>query len=148
MPQSHTQLLYHIVFSTKDRTPAIRDGVSKRLYPYIRGIFHERGGSVLAINGIEDHLHTLAQLRQDKALSDVVRDVKAASSGWMRKQGERSFGWQNGYGGFTVSYSQRGRVRAYIEGQQAHHRRKAFKEEFEMLLRSHGIAFDERYLWV
>ena len=148
MPQSYTKLLYHIVFSTKDRTPLIHDGITNRLYPYIRSLYHQRGGSVLAINGTDDHLHTLAQLRQDRAVSDVIRDIKAVSSGWMHKNGERSFGWQKGYGGFTVSHSQRGQAQAYIENQRLHHRKRAFQAEFEMLLRAHGIDFDERYLWV
>ena len=81
MPQSYVNLLYHIVFSTKDREPLITAAHQPRLYEYIGGIVRKQGGIALAINGLEDHVHLFAKLRQDKALSDVIRDFKASSSG-------------------------------------------------------------------
>lgn len=83
MPDSYTKLLYHIVFSTKDRQPLITDIHQSRLYDYIGGTIRGLGGISLGINGIEDHIHVLAKLRPDKALSDVLRDLKANASGWM-----------------------------------------------------------------
>ena len=106
MGQSYVNLLYHIIFSTKDREPLITEAHQRRLYEYIGGIVRQQGGIALAINGMEDHVHLFAKLRQDKALSDMVRDLKAHSSGWMHKvfPDLKDFTWQNGYGAF---YGQR-----------------------------------------
>ncbi len=113
MPQSYTNLIYHIVFSTKNRKPIITDDVKTRLYDYIGGAIRKQGGIALAINGMSDHIHVLAKLRADKSVSDVLRDLKANSSGWMHEgfPDLKDFSWQNGYGAFTVSASQIEKVR-------------------------------------
>ena len=150
MPHSYVNLLYHIIFSTKNREPLITEARQPRLYEYVGGIVRRQGGIALAINGIEDHLHLFAKLRQDKALSDVIRDLKAHSSGWMHKvfPDLRNFSWQPGYGAFTVSASQAARTKSYVERQKVKHSRKfTFKDEFTMFLRSNEVEFDERYLW-
>ncbi|MEQ1606363.1 MAG: IS200/IS605 family transposase [Pyrinomonadaceae bacterium] len=144
----YTNLIYHIVFSTKDRKPLITTDVKPRLYEYIGGTIRGLGGLSLAIGGMEDHGHILAKLRPDKALSDVLRDLKANSSGWMHDifTEMKDFSWQRGYGAFTVSASQVDRVRQYIANQEVHHRKQDFREEFIALLRKNGVEFDERYL--
>jgi putative transposase len=149
MPQSYVNLLYHIIFATKDREPLITAELQPRLYEYIGGIVRKQGGIALAINGMEDHVHLFAKLRQDKALADMIRDFKAHSSGWLHKVFPelKDFTWQNGYGAFTVSASQAGSIKRYIEQQQVHHRKRTFKDEFIEFLRAHEIEFDERYLW-
>src|SRR5215204_5282895 len=108
MPRSYTNLIYHIVFSTKNREPMITPEREERLYEYIGGIIRVLGGILLIINGVEDHVHILTKLRPDKALSDVLRELKASSSGWMHDLFPEAseFAWQNGYGAFTVSESQ------------------------------------------
>ena len=108
-----------------------------------------QGGVALAINGLEDHVHLFAKLRQDKALSDMIRDFKASSSGWMHRvfPNLEDFTWQNGYGAFTVSASQAANVKKYVEEQQLKHEKRTFQSEFVALLRGNGIEFDERYLW-
>ncbi len=149
MSESYVNLLYHIIFSTKGREPLIREACQPRLYEYIGGIVRKQGGVSLAINGTEDHVHLFAKLRQDKALSDMVRDLKAHSSGWMHKvfPDLKDFTWQNGYGAFTVSASQAETVRRYIEQQKVRHQRRTFKDEFINFLRANRIEFEERYLW-
>lgn len=149
MPQSYVNLIYHIVFSTKDRKPIITDNYRDRLHEYIGGIVRGQGGIALAINGMEDHIHVLAKLRQDKALSDVIRDCKAGASGWMHDvfPEMHEFAWQNGYGAFTVSASQVEVVRRYIANQAYHHQSRTFQGEFISLLHGNDIEFDERYLW-
>ena len=149
MSQSYTNLLYHIVFSTKHRQPFITEAHQSRLYDYIGGAIRGQGGISLAINGTADHLHVLAKLRPDKAVSDVLRDLKANASGWMHEvfPEAKDFAWQNGYGAFTVSASQVERVRSYIANQQAHHQKRSFRDEFIRLLRANRIEFDEKYLW-
>jgi REP element-mobilizing transposase RayT len=149
MPQSYVNLIYHIVFSTKDHEPFITDTYQTRLHEYIGGVVRQQGGIALAMNGTADHLHLLAKLRQDKAVSDMIRDFKAGASGWLHKLFPelQKFAWQNGYGAFSVSASQIERVRSYIANQRAHHQKKTFKDEFIALLRANGVEFDEKYLW-
>jgi len=149
MSQSYVNLLYHIIFSTKDREPIITPKYQPRLYEYIGGIVRKQGGIALAINGMEDHVHLFAKLRQDKALSDMIRDFKSHSSGWMRKvfPDLKDFTWQNGYGVFTVSASQAASVRKYIEDQKQKHQSRTFEREFVSFLQANEIEFDERYLW-
>ncbi len=148
MAQSYTNLLYHIVFSTKDRKPLITADVKPRLYEYIGGTIRGLGGVILAIGGMEDHAHVLTKLRPDKSVSDVLRDLKANSSGWIHDVFPelKDFSWQRGYGAFTVSASQVDKVRQYIANQEDHHRKHDFRDEFIGLLIKNGIEFDERYL--
>jgi len=149
MPRSYTNLIYHIVFSTKDRRKLITREREERLYEYIGGIVRGLGGICLAIGGIEDHVHVLAKLRPDKALSDVLRDLKANSSGWMHDvfPDAADFYWQNGYGAFSVSESQISKVAAYIARQKVHHRKQSFEREFVELLQRNSIEFELKYLW-
>ena len=149
MAHSHTNLLYHIVFATKDRRPLIEPALAERSHAYIGGGIRAEGGSAIAANGTPNHVHILARLRQDKTLSDVLRSIKAHSSKWIHETfaTHEGFAWQSGYGAFTVSQSQMERVRSYIEDQETHHRRTTFEEEFVSLLRTNHIAFDPEYLW-
>lgn len=149
MAKSYTNLIYHIVFSTKNREPLITQERKQRLYDYIGGLIRTKGGIVLAINGIADHIHILVKLRADRALSDVIRDLKSNSTGWMRDvfADPPEFGWQNGYGAFSVSASNIPAVRRYIAEQEIHHAKYSFREEFVGLLRKNEIEFDEEYLW-
>ena len=113
------------------------------------GILRSHGGIALEINGMPDHVHLLAKLRPDEAVSNVLRDLKANASGWMHKVFPElnGFRWQDGYGAFTVSQSQVEQVSQYIRRQQQHHQKKSFKDEFVTLLRINGIEFNERFLW-
>jgi len=149
MAHSYTCLLYHLVFSTKDREPWLQAELRPGLWEYLSGAIRSEGGFCLIANGVSDHVHLLARLRQDKAISEVLRSIKANSSGWIHDAFPklRGFHWQEGYGAFTVSKSQMEAVRRYIAGQEAHHRKVTFQEEFLALLKAHEIEYDERYLW-
>ena len=149
MGHSYTNLLYHIVFSTNERQHWLDPETSARLYDYLGGAIRSEGGTSISINGCADHIHILTKLRQDKAVSEVLRGIKANSSGWIHRtfQPLREFTWQKGYGAFSVSQSQVATVKRYIANQQMHHQRVSFKEEFVALLQAHGIEYDERYLW-
>ena len=149
MPRSYTNLIYHIVFSTKDRRPLITPDRQERLHEYIGGTIRGLGGISLGINGMEDHEHVLAKLRPDKALSDMLRVLKANSSGWMHDvfPDARDFAWQNGYGAFSVSPSQVAGVQKYIAEQQIHHAARSFEDEFIGLLNKNDVEFDRKYLW-
>ena len=149
MSQSYCCLLYHITFSTKEREPWLREDMRARVHQYLGGAVRDERGVPILINGTTDHVHILSKLRQDKAISDVLRSIKANSSGWIHRTFPNcaAFHWQTGYGAFTVSQSQADKVRQYIAGQQEHHRRVPFKEEFLALLRKHEIEYDARYIW-
>jgi putative transposase len=148
MSQSYTNLLYHIIFSTKDRKPIIIEDYQVRLYDYIGGIIRGTGRISLGVDGSEDHVHVLAKLRPDRALSDVLRDLKSNATGWMHDvfPSLRDFSWQRGYGAFTVSYSNVADVRDYLARQKEHHQRVSFRDEFIQFLKANGIEYDERYL--
>ncbi len=124
--------------------------MKSRLYDYIGGTIRKLGGISLAINRMEDHVHVLAKLRADKSVSDVLRDLKANSSGWMHDvfPEMRDFSWQNGYGAFTVSVSQVDKVKMYIANQEKHHQKIGlFRDEFIKLLVANEIDFEDKYLW-
>jgi len=145
---SFTNLVYHIVFSTKNRYPWLDQAMRSRVHEYLGGAIRGERGIALIVNGTADHIHILTRLRQDRSLSDVVRAIKANSCGWIHKTYPQmsKVNWQAGYGAFTVSASQVETVREYIANQK-HHRKKTFQEEFIGFLKAHQIAFDERYLW-
>jgi REP element-mobilizing transposase RayT len=149
MAHTYTQLLYHVVFSTKDRRAWLVQPILGRLHEYLGGAIRAEGGIALCVGGVADHVHVLARLRQDKAISTVIGAIKANSSGWIHREfGElREFEWQEGYAAFTVSKSQVERVRVYIAGQDEHHRRRSYKDEVIALLEAHDIEYDPRYLW-
>jgi len=148
MSQSYTNLIYDIVFSTKNRESLITDEIKPRLYEYIGGILRNKDGIALAIGGMNDHIHVLAKLHPDVSLSNLLRDLKANSSGWMHKifPEMKDFSWQRGYGAFTVSVSQIEVVQQYIGNQEKHHAKFSFRDEFIKLLRVNQIEFDERYV--
>ncbi len=147
MPKSYTRLLYHVVFSTKHREPLITESWAADLYSYLGGIVRDRRGDLIAAGGVADHIHLLVRLAADRALSDVVRDIKAVSSGWRHEHGDSAFWWQTGYGAFTVSESGIEAVSRYIAYQPEHHRKMSFRDEYVALLRKHQVEYDERDLW-
>ncbi len=148
MPGTFSKLLYHIVFSTKQRRPFITLDVQPRLYEYIGGIVRSLHGVSLTIGGMPDHLHMLVGWRTDETLADLMRMVKSRSSAWLHETipSMKSFAWQEGYAAFSVSHSQAEAVLAYIERQEEHHRVRTFEEEFREFLKRHAIEYDARYV--
>jgi putative transposase len=148
MSSSYCNLLYHIVFATKGREPWMTATIRPRIHQYIGGAIRAENGIAMIVNGTADHIHILAKLRQDKAISKAVGELKANSSGWISRTFKEAagFAWQEGYGAFTVSESRAPKVRRYIERQEEHHRSVSFVEELKVILRAHGLPFDERYL--
>ena len=103
----------------------------------------------MLINSVEDHVHILFDLARTVTVSSTVEAVKKASSKWIKTQSAAfaSFAWQAGYGAFAVSESNVPAVRDYIAGQQEHHRKKSFQDEYRAFLVRHRVDFDERYVW-
>lgn len=143
MSGTYSQLLLHIVFSTKHR---IKPHVAERLYPYIGGVIRAEHGVLRDIGGVEDHVHLYVQWRPDGSVSDLMRVTKARSSKWIHDTFADlgDFAWQGGYAVFSVSRSQEQAVKRYIAGQAAHHSKETFKSELRRLLRAHGVDFSER----
>ena len=148
MASTLTNLLYHLVFSTKGRLPLIDDEIQQPLYDYMGGIIRNQRGKDIEIGGMPDHVHCLARLPARKAVSDILRTLNSDSSGWVnRERPTDRFAWQTGYGAFTVSQSLVGKLRRYIQTQAEHHRARSFEEELLALLEKHGIEYHEEYLW-
>jgi len=144
---SHTNLIYHIVFATKERAPLITAELKPRLHQYRGGIVHGLEAIPIEINGMADHVHILAKLRPTISLSEFMSKLKSNSSGWAKRQTKGRFAWQSRFAAFTVSESQVGRVRRYIRNQEEHHRRQSFDGELKSILKANRIDFDERNLW-
>ena len=144
---SYRQLLYHLVFRTKDSLPAIKQDHVNELYAYITGIVKHKNSHLYRINGVENHLHILTDLHPSIAPADFMREVKVSSSLWMKSSDLfPSFkGWAVGYGSFTCSYMDKDRLIEYIKNQKEHHKKMTFEEEYRILLFEHGITPDERF---
>jgi len=149
MPGTYSQLLLHVVFSTKGRAPWIMPDVAERLYPYMGGIVRAEKGVLYDIGGVEDHVHMYLRWRPDATVLDLMRTVKSRSSKWIHETFPNLgvFAWQEGYSVFSVSTSQEAIVKKYIAGQREHHAKEDFKSELLRLLRAHQIEFDERYVF-
>ena len=144
---SYRQILYHIIFRTKNSRKTIVLEHSDELYAYIRGIVKNKGCHLYEINGMQEHIHIILDLHPSIALADLMRDLKASSSMWLKQNPKFPdfTGWAGGYGAFTYAYGDIGRVRKYVQNQRVHHKAKDFLEEYRRLLSEHHITIDERY---
>jgi REP-associated tyrosine transposase len=148
MSRTFTNLLTHIIFSTKDSEPFIVPELEPELYAYLGGLARELKGKAYGINGTADHVHMMISLPPLVSISEALRFIKSNSSGWVHdKWPRRSFAWQLGYGAFSVSKSNVPEVMKYLANQEAHHRKWTFKDEFIDFLAKHEIDYDERYIW-
>src|SRR5262245_58625248 len=149
MAHTYTNLLQHIVFSTKDRRPFLDAELRPRVFAYMGGILRKEKCVALIVNGPIDHVHILASLPPTIAPATLIGKVKSNSSGWIHKTfpQHRDFAWQIGYSAFGVSHSLKGTVYDYIANQEKHHRRMSFKEELIALLKKHEIEYDDRYVF-
>lgn len=149
MAQSLARILIHVVFATKGRYPYITDDVREELHAYAATTLRSADSPALIVNSIADHMHVLFTLAKTRTLSDVVQELKASTSRWIKSKGGMltKFQWQAGYGAFSVSQSQVAAVRTYIAEQAEHHQRVTFEEELRALFRKHEIVFDEQYVW-
>jgi REP element-mobilizing transposase RayT len=146
---TYTDLLTHAVFSTSERAPFLSGAIRAEVHAYIGGILRALHAKPIAIGGTSDHLHILAGLPADLAVADCMRVVKTNSSRWLKEKwpDRRIFAWQQGYGAFSVSESNRAAVVHYIQDQARHHQRISFHDEFIAMLKKHSVEFDEKYLW-
>jgi REP element-mobilizing transposase RayT len=145
MSSTYLALYYHLIFSTAERQSSIEPEWRPRLHEYLGGTVNQLGGQSLGVGGTNDHVHLIVQLHATHCLADFMRELKKASSSWVR--GEipcGSFAWQKGYAALTVSASIVPKVQSYIEGQENHHRKIGFREEVLTLLRRSGVEVNEK----
>ena len=150
MSQSLAKILLHVVFSTKDRRPLLRDSTfRKEMHHYMGGILNGIDCPPVIVGGVEDHVHILCVLSRICAPADMVKEVKRSSSLWIKTRAPEfaTFAWQSGYGVFSIGHSQIEEVRRYIAGQEEHHRKLTFQDEFRRLLQRYELTFDEAYVW-
>ena len=147
MPSTYTKLHYHVVFAVKNREPMIADTWEKDLHAFLGGCIRQAGGSPLEIGGHREHVHILAGLKPIHRLSDVLCDIKSASSRWVHHDRKiPSFKWQEGYAALTASVKELDELRDYIRTQGEHHRQRTFMEEYIQMIKDMGIDFDMRFL--
>ena len=146
---TYTQLYYHIIFGTKKPKCVILEETEKELFKYIWGIIQNKNSNLIRINANKDHVHLLVELHQSISIADFVKDIKVASSGWIKENNIFPFfvGWQVGYGAFTVSHNVVPIIKEYIINQKEHHKNISFVDEWKEILEQHGIGYDEKFLF-
>jgi putative transposase len=150
MPPSLAKILVHVVFSTKDRRPFLRDKlVREEMHLYLGGILASLDCQPIIVGGVADHVHLLCVLSRTLNAGEVIEQVKRGSSSWAKTKNAEllDFAWQNGCGIFSIGFSQIESVRSYIAKQEEHHRKVSFQDEYRTLLKRYQVEFDEKHLW-
>jgi REP element-mobilizing transposase RayT len=150
MPQYLSALYIHLVFSTKDRHPLLRDKPTRdTLHSYLGGVSKQLDCPPILVGGVEDHVHLLARFGRTITQAEWVKELKRVSNLWLKEHGPdfADFEWQGGYADFSVSQSNLEQVKQYIARQEEHHRKMDFQDELRALLRKHQIEWDEKYVW-
>jgi putative transposase len=149
MPQSLSRVYVHIIFSTKHRKNIISADIKNELFSYLGGICRDLKCNALEVGGHQNHIHVLAILNKSVTQVKLMEEIKKSSSKWIKLKGDKfsNFYWQDGYGIFSVNPSEIDIVREYIQNQEAHHKKKSFKDEFIAFLDKYNVEYDERYLW-
>ncbi len=149
MANTYSQIYIHGVFAVQGRGNLIHKNLKDELHKYICGIINNKDRKVYAINGMPDHVHVLISIRPNVLISDLMRDIKAGSSGWINthKKILGKFSWQEGFGAFSVSQSQLDTVIAYINNQEIYHQKSTFKQEYIGLLKAYNIEYNDKYVF-
>ena len=149
MPQSLSQVIIHIAFSTKDRHCWLNAAIAPRMHAYLATVVRDCDCEAYRVGGAADHVHLAVRLGRTMSQAGLIETIKTAASSWVKKQ-DNSYGgfyWQRGYGAFSIGYSQLDALIHYIDTQEEHHKTKTFQEEYRELLQKYHIEFDERYVW-
>lgn len=149
MAQSLSKIYIHVIFHIKTTSPVVRDDDLERMHSYIGQLVNTTGCDVLQVGGTEDHVHVLLMLSKNESIAHVVEEVKRNSSRWIKTIAPcyDKFGWQGGYGAFSISRSVVDKTLQYIRGQKEHHTKHTFMEEYTAFLKLYGIEYDERYVF-
>ena len=149
MAHTYSNINIHYIFSTKKRGKLLTPGLQKRLWPYMGGIARENKMKALVIGGTVDHVHLLISLPTTITIAKGIQLIKGGSSKWVHDTFHdlSNFQWQEGYGAFSVDYSNINNIIKYIKNQHEHHRKKSFEEEYVLFLNKYGIKFDDKYVF-
>jgi len=149
MANTYSQIYLHFVFSTKDRRPLIDPDIQERVWAYIGGVARRHKVTPIQVGGMEDHAHVLTGSPTTLSPSEIAKYLKGDSSKWIHEEFPhlKDFGWQDGYGVFSVSKSALAGVVAYIKNQREHHKKRTFEDEYVALLEAQGVGFEEKYLF-
>lgn len=149
MPLSLAFVVVHVIFSTKGRMPVLNESVRAELYPCLATILRNAGCECYRVGGVTDHVHLAIRLSRTANIAKVVAELKASSSKWLKAKSPAlaKFAWQRGYGAFSVGPADLKALVQYIDGQETHHRKRNFQDEFRAFLKKYGVECDERHLW-
>jgi putative transposase len=149
MSQSLANIIVHLVFSTKERRPLLRDEKRNQLHAYIIGVITKNDSTLIEINSVRDHIHLLFVQPKNHAPAKLVEQIKSSSSAWIKTMHPwyADFAWQAGYGEFSVSPGHVAAVREYIRNQPEHHKPEDFQTEYRRFCEKNGTPLDERYVW-
>jgi REP element-mobilizing transposase RayT len=150
MPQSLSVVYIHLVYSTKNRQPFLRDPETRAdLHSFLGGTSKTLDCPPIIVGGVEDHVHLLCRFGRSITQAEWIKELKRISNLWLKDQDDkyRDFEWQKGYADFSVSQSNLEQVKQYIANQEAHHRKMSFQDEVRELLRRHQQEWDEKYFW-
>lgn len=149
MPQSLSNILIHLIWSTKGRHPWLEPGIREKTHAFLAGAVRQCDCEAYRVGGVADHVHLAVRLSRTVSVSDLVKEIKTASSKWAKTQdaARHDFAWQQGYGAFSLGMSQKDALLHYIDTQEEHHRTRTFQDEYRAFLAKYGIDYDERYVW-
>jgi REP element-mobilizing transposase RayT len=149
MANTYSQIYIQAIFAVEQRAALIQPDWKEELFKYIGGIFRNKKQKLIAIGGVEDHVHLLFSLRPSIAISDLIRDIKSDSTEFIKRKRftRRNFSWQEGFGAFSYSRSQLDAVAKYVLEQEKHHSKHSFKDEYVALLDRFEVEYEERYLF-
>ncbi len=144
MPHSFNKIWIHAIWATKKREPLIHQSFERRVYQYIAEQLREQGCPVRIINGMADHIHCLFLLNPQKAIAEVIKQIKGSSSHFINQNDliSEKFAWQTGYAAYSISESGVEKVFEYIKNQKSHHQKKTFQQEYDDFIKLYGIKND------
>jgi len=149
MPQSLSNILIHLIWSTNERHPWLTPGIREKAHAYLAGAVRQCDCEAYRVGGVADHVHFAVRLSRTLSPADLVKEVKTSSSKWLKTQSPALaiFAWQRGYGAFSVRPTDLDALLHYIDTQEEHHRKRTFQDEYRAFLKKYGIEYDERYVW-
>ncbi|MGD0584048.1 MAG: transposase [Bacteroidales bacterium] len=148
---TYTQILYQVVFGSKDYTPFLTSENENMLFAYIAGILKNKQCHSYIVGGVCNHIHIITHLHPVVPLSGLIKDIKMASHKMILENNSlfsNFTGWQAGYSAFTYNISSKANLINYVETQKEHHKIKSFKDELTSLLKEHSVDYIDDYLLI
>jgi REP element-mobilizing transposase RayT len=149
MAQSLSQIIIHVIFSTKNRAPFLDQSIISEMHEYLANTSRGLGSRCYRVGGVKDHVHLAIDLPRTLSLSKFMEQLKSSSSKWIKSKSidYKNFAWQGGYGAFSLSFSHLQPLCDYIDNQDEHHQKVSFQDEYLNLLNKLNIEFDPEYIW-